>query len=401
MKLFLLFAIDTGLSALFGIAVLAIAARNLPIETVGGLAFILALVTFQTHITTLGTDKLLYARMSQNQRRPLSVIRYQVAIVLLAGIASYLLGVVTTIFVGAYTFTIAYALGALRIVFTYSEIVRVAFRARRQPEAYILARVCSVAGAAILLVLSQVFSPSLHLFALIWTLEWVLFSVVVTIQHRLIVTPSLCPRIIKVSLTKSWPTIIQMASVGLYYRFDLIYIGWRLPPEHLGIYTVSARMAEAGNLFFGLIGFVITPLIVTGLTKPGFSPEIRRSSLIFLGASTVFLTLAWIMGGQIITFLFGPSYIESGHIFMIYALSAPFTLLGFIGSTVAIARGSHYAPMVSGLAGALVCVVLTVMLVKWFGLRGAAIATVISYAFSAAIVWIIPLQRSQFSRQSR
>lgn len=393
MTRFFLFGIDTGLAALFGVTVIIAAARSLTLAEVGHLSLIVALVTLQVPIATMGLDSLLYARLSRNKLLPLPVIRHLFGPVLISGTVIFLLGIITATAINGSNFALVYACGACRLVFSFSDVVRAGFRARRRPESFILARIFSTTVSFSMVAGTFFLDASVALFATIWSLEYILFSIFLLFQHIKLFSLRLRVRAFKVSIYKSFPSLIQMASIGFYYRFDQVYVSLLFSPEELAVYAVGARVAEAGNMLFALFGFVVAPLIIDSFRRRSEIKSVRRFGIAFFIFSAIFIGLVWATGSQIAVFVFGKDYEEVGGILMIYSISVPFTVLGFIGTSLALAYGAYLAPMVSGLVTVIVCFFSTVILVEFFGLHGAAYATVISYATAAGTIWFLALLR--------
>lgn len=393
MKRFIYFGLDTGLAALYGIAVIAVAARTLSLEQVGNLSLVIAMVTLQIAVVVFGFDKLVYARITRNLRRGFSITRHLVGLVLISGTVQYICGFFIAFFIAGQTIALLYSLAALRLVFSFSELLRAEFRAKLQPGAYMFARLASTTLAATLLFGTLLFEPSPYYLSFVWALEAISFSIILAVQYPSMVKPSFRMRVLKVSLQSSWPTFVQMVSVAFYYRFDQIYIGWRLSSEELAVYAVGARMAEAGNMFFGVIGLMVSPVVIEVLRAGQKLVLLRKTIIIFALSCILFISIVMIFGPFFLVFLFGDMYHKASGVLKIYAMASPFTVLGFIGSALAIACGAYTAPMASGLTSVAFCFVSTVLLVEYFGIEGGAIATLLTYAVAAFVVWWMALRR--------
>ncbi len=383
-----IYALDYGLSAFFGLVLLVLVAQGDDLDNFGTFAMALAIASLQTPLAVLGIAALFYGRATS---RPVSANRLYwpgVYVALVSGTLLYALTLVILWVIGAPTLVMLYALAGLRVVGSFGEPLRAIYQARSRPVDYVPLRVVTLGIAFVASGLTFLVDGGITWYAGIWGLEWLLFAsgLLVLSRRRGLCPPQPRARVQPI-LWKSSPLFVQSICIAIYMRFDQVYIGWRFGDSDLGIYAAAARIAEAGNMFYGLIALVVGPRLIREWLTGRLSTA-SRAVLVLVGLGSIAatgLSIPW--GGVFLSVVFGPAFGAGGMILAIYLLSTCLTVYGSIGSRLNIAQGTTRPSMVSGLAGAVSNVSLTVVLCEFQGPIGAAMATVMSYLIATGIVW--------------
>jgi O-antigen/teichoic acid export membrane protein len=184
---------------------------------------------------------------------------------------------------------------------------------------------------------------------------------------------------------------IYLAHILAYmnYRIDIFLVNFFVGPAGAGIYTAAVRVAEQLWLISNAASIVLLPRLA-GLdaaeeTRRQLTPIIARwVTLIVLGIAIVLaLTLDWI-----VNLVFGPEYAPTADVLRwllpgIVAYSCVMVLSPDLS-----ARGR---PDLNGWAAAVslaVNIACNLLLIPLYGITGAALATTIAYAMTAAItIW--------------
>lgn len=181
----------------------------------------------------------------------------------------------------------------------------------------------------------------------------------------------------------SWPIAASSVMFILLAQLDVLMIGYFLSSSDVGHYRAIQPLRQVATIFVGSFGFLFLPL-ATVAYQDGDLDEINA----LFGSVTkwvVLLTLPLILtfvfrSRGIVVFLFGRPYIEGAVPLAILAGGLFFrTVSGPNGDLVkAINRPDVEAR--ASVGGVLVNVVLNWVLIQRFGIAGAAVATVTSYA---------------------
>lgn len=385
----ILYALDTGLSALFGLVLLLLSARGSELVEFGMFALALAVAGIQTPLAVLGTAALFYGRAASRPLRANRLYWPGIATSLVSGTLLYLLTLLVLWFVSSPELVTLYALAGLRVVGAFGEPLRAIYQARSRPTDYVPWRVLTLMLAFAASGFAFTNNAQILAYAAIWGLEWLVFASILLV---LSLRRGICPRAkrtrVRSLLLKASPLFVQSVCVAIYVRFDQVYVGWRFGETEVGIYAAAARIAEAGNMVYGLIALVVAPRIIREWLSGKLSVS-SRAVLVLIGyGSLAASAYSWLYGEELLTIVFGPAFIAGAMILSIYVLSTCLTVYGTIGSRLNVAQSATMPSMISGLVGAGSNVVLTVIFCELLGTMGAAIATVISYAISSVLIWL-------------
>lgn len=388
-----LYALDAGLQALLGLVLLMLAARSGDVATFGVFALTLAVTGIQVPLSVLGVGGLLYGRAAS---RPLAANRLYwpgLAITLVSGPAMYGLTVVALGLFASPLLTGLYALAGLRVLAAVGEPLRAILQARSRPGDYVPIRGVTASAALAGAGLAFVAGADIVWYAAIWGLEWLAFAgVLLVVSLRRGVCPPVRRPRVRPILMKAAPLLVHAVCIVIYMRFDQLYVAWRFGEADLGVYAAAARIAEAGNIAYGIIGLVVSPRIIREWRGGGLSTP-SRLVLALIGAGSVGAAMVcWVWGDVLLRVVFGPAFAAGTTILAVYVLSTCFGVYGSIGSRLNIAQGQSNPSMISGLIGAISNVALTVLFCELQGPLGAATATVVSYALAAAVLWLSIVQ---------
>lgn len=382
------YAFDTGLSALFGLVLLLLAARGSELSEFGLFALALAVAGIQTPLAVLGTAALFYGRAAS---RPLQANRLYwpgIATSLVSGTLLYLLTLLVLWFVSSPELVTLYALAGLRVVGALGEPLRAIYQARSRPMDYVPWRVLTLMLAFAASGFAFTNNAQILAYAAIWGLEWLVFASILLV---LSLRRGICPRSkrtrVRSLLLKASPLFVQSVCVAIYLRFDQVYVGWRFGETDVGIYAAAARTAEAGNMVYGLIALVVAPRIIREWLSGKLSVS-SRAVIVLIGYGSLAASgFSLLYGEELLRIAFGPAFMAGAMILAIYVLSTCLTVYGTIGSRLNIAQGATMPSMISGLVGAISNIGLTIALCEIQGPLGAATATVLSYLIAVVIIW--------------
>jgi O-antigen/teichoic acid export membrane protein len=105
---------------------------------------------------------------------------------------------------------------------------------------------------------------------------------------------------------------------------------------------------------------------------------------------------------EVILFLFGKSYKDSGNILMIYTWSSIFVFLGVASQKWFITENLQKYTLINTIIGALLNISLNYIFIPLYGGVGSAYATMISYACAAYFLnFVWPKTRKNFYLQTK
>lgn len=245
-------------------------------------------------------------------------------------------------------------------------------------------------------------APLISFFYLI-TLESLIITVlqifVLKKKTNIILNPRLFSKKIAIYLlNNSWPLIFTGIVVSLYMKIDQIMIMDLLNSTAVGEYAAAVKISEAWYFIPTIIMTSLFPAIL--LAKQDNEKYIRRLRLIYKLMIIVSLLISipmTFLSKNLINFLYGSEYENSGNILMIHIWSSIFVFIGVANSKWFIAENLQKYYIINTTFGAFLNIILNFIFIPKFGIVAAAWATLISYFFAAYFcLFIFNKTRPQF-----
>lgn len=193
--------------------------------------------------------------------------------------------------------------------------------------------------------------------------------------------------IAKALLKDSWPLILSSLVVMIYMRIDQIMVKEILGAHEVGIYSAAVRLSEAVYFVPVMISTSLFPAILNAKAQSKALYEKRLSRLYFflIWLAIFFGATFSLLGGQVVEFLYGPDYKEASQVLEIHIWASIFVFVGAASGKWYLSENLQKYRFINQLLGAIMNIVLNFYFIESFGLLGAALSTIISYAFAAYI----------------
>jgi PST family polysaccharide transporter len=205
-------------------------------------------------------------------------------------------------------------------------------------------------------------------------------------------------------LRLSWPLAVSSMAIVTYMKIDQVMLGEMLGARAVGIYAAATRVSELWYFIPMGIASSAFPLLVEVRARDVALYD-RRMQELFDGMAALAYAIAIplaLLAPWVIDVLYGPQFGDAGAVLAIHTWASVFVFLGVGQMPWDAAEGLTRLAMVRTLMGAVTKIGLNLVLIERFGLRGAAVATLLSYACSA---WLGNLShrktRGIFLQQSR
>ncbi len=186
-------------------------------------------------------------------------------------------------------------------------------------------------------------------------------------------------------LSQGWMVYLGSIFAVVNLKIDQVMLRWLEGAESVGIYGVAAQLSEAWY-------FIPTAIVATFFPKlirlneedsVNFNKRLQQLfDLLFILAFSVACTMS-LLSGVLIEFFFGSHYIESSSVLVIHIWAAIFVFMRAAFSKWILIENALIFSLITQAAGAIINVLLNLMLIPKFGVDGAAIATLFSYASSS------------------
>lgn len=192
-------------------------------------------------------------------------------------------------------------------------------------------------------------------------------------------------------ITNSWTLILSGLAISVYLRIDQIMLGQMIGDYAVGIYSIGVRLSEICCFVpSAIVTSVVSSIIAT--KNHSESEFYRRIQHLFNIMVLMAYTLAFSMifiSKLVVDLLYGENYAATSDVVIIHIWSITFMFLGFAKNIWVISENKGVYALVSTLSGAIINILLNLWLIPYYQAIGAAIATLISYAFADYITCFI------------
>ncbi|MBD2363127.1 flippase [Anabaena minutissima FACHB-250] len=191
--------------------------------------------------------------------------------------------------------------------------------------------------------------------------------------------------IAKTLLKESLPLMLSGLTIMIYLRIDQIMLGEMIGDDAVGLYSAATRISEVWYFIPMAISSSVNPSIFAAkeVSEELYYQRIKKLLRVLVLISIVVAVPISFLSERIITMLFGNSYATAGSILAIHIWASLFVFMGVGTSSWFIAEGLTHLSLRRTLIGAITNIFLNIFLIPAYAGVGAAIATVISYAFGS------------------
>ena len=186
-------------------------------------------------------------------------------------------------------------------------------------------------------------------------------------------------------LRDSWPLIFAGLSIMIYMKIDQVMLGEMVGVKAVGIYSAATKVSEIWYFIPTVIVSSVFPSIVQIRSRDKDAYNRRLQKLFSFMAFLAFCVAApmTFLSTPVVTLLFGTGFASAGPVLAIHIWASLFVFLGVAQGAWDLTENLTKLALVRTIGGALVNLALNFVLIPTYVATGAAIATVISYAFSA------------------
>ena len=187
--------------------------------------------------------------------------------------------------------------------------------------------------------------------------------------------------------------MVQSASCKVNYGSDVLVIGAFLSTGSVAVYTVAQRLGDAVLQVTNQLNYVLFPVVV------GADSSRRNDRLAEVLVQGTRLSLATILpvagslallADAVVVGWTGPKYAAAALIVKILAMVVLVRVGSWTANTVLLGAGSHKLVAISNLIAAAINIGLSIVLIRWMGLPGVALATLVPVTVRAVVI-VIPL----------
>lgn len=187
--------------------------------------------------------------------------------------------------------------------------------------------------------------------------------------------------------------MVQAASCKVNYGSDVLVIGAFLSTGSVAVYTVAQRLGDAVLQVTNQLNYVLFPIVVGADTS---RRNDRLAEVLVQGTRLSLATIFPVAGAlalladAVVVGWTGPRYAAAALIVKILAMVVLVRVGSWTANTVLLGSGSHQLVAISNSITAVVNVALSIVLIRWMGLPGVALATLGPVTVRAVLI-VIPV----------
>jgi PST family polysaccharide transporter len=187
----------------------------------------------------------------------------------------------------------------------------------------------------------------------------------------------------KTLLKESWPLLLSGLAIMVYLRIDQIMLGQLADDKAVGIYSAATRISELWYYIPIAIVTSVTPSIVEAkkVSETLYYNKLQKLFNIMAVLAYMIALPMTFLSKYIVVIIFGQNYVASGGVLSIHIWAALFVFFGWSKGIWIVAEGLTMFSLLATTSGAVINILLNFWLLPIYRETGAAIATVISYAF--------------------
>jgi polysaccharide transporter, PST family len=365
-------------------------ARYLGVEGYGLYNYALAFATLLSPFASLGLDSVVIRYIVREPNNRVQIIGTSFILKLLAGTLTLFAAIACIYLVSPnekLTIELVAILSATGI-FQSFDAIDLWFQSQTQSKYTVLAKSIVFASTSILRVVLIVNKAPLAAFAWVALLDIALGSVGLIVIYQLRGYSVWLWRwswpLAKMLVKESWPLLFSSFAILIYMKIDMVMLKAMSDERAVGIYSAATRISEA---------WYFIPMIVSSSMAPAIYAAKESSETLFYNLSFKlhrFMALLSIVISISMTFLakpsiallFGDKYAAATDVLIVHIWASIFVFLGVASSTWLVAENLAFFTLYRTILGAIFNIGLNILLIPQYAGVGAAIATLISYAFA-------------------
>lgn len=358
-------------------------ARYLGPEEYGTYNYVISIISIFITVAMFGTPEYLVKSILESKDKSLVILKDGFNLrAILSSILFALLVLYAYLFenndiIRSYLLASSFAL-----FFQTFEVVDSFFRANVQVRNSSISRMSQLLLSALLKIVLILYGANLKWFYIVFVFDAVFYAVLIMAAYLknnvnfLKVKRSLL-HIREVALGSFPLMIIAVASLMLA-RFDLVLIGKILGQSEVGFYSAASKIIEIGSLFSALVPLSLYPAILNS-RQTNYEVYMTRMGMLnrFLVWAGILLSIiVYSFAGSLITLLFGERYSPSIEVIKILSLNITFLSFYQVSFRWYLSNNLQQFLMYKTLGAVVLSVLLNLLLIPRYGVKGAAITSV-------------------------
>ncbi len=372
-------------------------ARYLGVEEYGLFNYAIAFATLLSPFASLGLDSVVIRYIVSDTAELLPILGTTFLLKLLAGTLTLIASIICIYLVSPnekLTIQLVAILSATGI-FQSLDSIDLWFQSQTQSKYSVLAKSSVFALTSILRIILITIKAPLVAFAWVALLDIALGSLGLMIIYKIRGYSVWLWRwswpLARTLVKESWPLLFSSFAILIYMKIDMVMLKEMSDDRAVGIYSAATRISEA---------WYFIPMVISSSMAPSIYAAKESSEALFYSLSFKlhrFMSVLAILISVGMTFLakpsilllFGDKYAAAADVLIVHIWASIFVFLGVASSSWLVAENLAFFTLSRTVMGAILNIGLNFFLIPRYAGVGAAIATLISYAFANVFANII------------
>jgi len=367
--------------------------RYLGPEKYGKLSYAIAFVALFGAFAKLGLESIVIKEAVKSVFKKEKLLGTTFVLRIFSGFLALSFSIISIFFfkagdVGDYEAIIITIIISVSLIFQAFDVIDYWFQSRVASRFSVFARSFACIFASLIKIIAILSGASLLTFSWIVLLEsfLVYFGTIIAykIQKQQIELWSVDFSIAKELLKQSWPLMFSSIAIIVYMKIDQIMIGNMLGNTKLGVYSAAVVLCEAWYVIPAIIVTSVFPAIIYSqkIGKDLFVQRFQALYDVLLWIAILIAIPISLFSSQIIEILYGAKYQQADTVLSIYIWAGIFVFLNAGLGRYLVAENMTKVAFARSIVGAIANILLNLMFIPAYGIKGAAMATLISYGLA-------------------
>ena len=387
-------------SMLTSLTVVALIARHLGPSDYGLINYCASLISMFTTLSGLGLDNLIVSEIIRRPEKEGGYLGSAIVMRLAASFIAYpvILALIAVMNPGNRTLFAVAALQGLGMIFQTYEALVYWFRIKLKMKYISIALVCAITVNTIFRIILLVNKATVEWFALSISVQALAAGLIISAffikksEVRLKASFADSKDLLKIS----YNCIISSMAIIIYMEVDKIILEKMTDSANVGIYSAAALLATCWQ-FIPITLIDSSRPVVLEKRKTSYEAYLDQFKLLMAGVNLMAFVFSFLMSclGQIfIFFMYGSDYSRAFIPLIILSWSAFVGISGYTRTIWITGEGFYKYEKSYAVTAMFINIFLDIVLIRQFGIIGAAVATLVTYIYE---VLIVPL----FFRETR
>lgn len=379
--------IQMGLS----LGVNMLVARYLGPANNGILNYVNSFVLFFTSFCTLGLNNIIIKEFITNPEDEGNILGSALCMRLISSIISMFALLVLIYFIKGkdkYLVLIAF-LQSFALLFAAMDAIKYWYQSKLKSKTTAIVETIAYIIMSIYKILLVVFKKSLAWFAFSISLDVFIISILLLFvyKHDKGQKFSFSHSTAKRMLKQSYPFIISGLMITIYAQIDKIMLGSMMNFESVGLYTAAITITGLWNFIPSAIIESARPLIMEAKENDNdlYVHRLKQLYAVLIYLSIIYGIFITLTSKYVILLLYGKDYLGASSALVIAVWYTAFSLMGAANNIFLLCEGKNNFVQWICIIGAFTNVILNYLMIPIWGIKGAAIATLLTQVITNLI----------------